>query len=52
MTWIAIDVITDKIVGIGNQSDAQLEANRHKCLSGNTTIVRLLRVGMTIKDYE
>lgn len=52
MTWIAIDTKTDKIVGIGDQSKVQVIANGHTNLSGNKTIVRRLRIGMTITDYE
>jgi len=50
MTWIAIDLTTNRIVGFGSQSEARLSANTHEKLSGNDTITRKLRVGMII--YE
>ena len=49
-TWVAIDTVTNRIVGIGSQADAQNSANVHKKLSNNNTIIRKLRVGMII--YE
>jgi hypothetical protein len=48
--WIAIDDKTSSIVGFGNQSDAQSAANMHHKLSGNSTRIRKLKIGMTI--YE
>lgn len=48
--WVAIDTKTNKVVGFGTQSEAQQAGNTHWKLSGNSTKIRTLKVGMTI--YE
>jgi len=48
--WLAIDTKTNKVIGFGNHSEAQLAANNHWRLSGNETKLRKLRVGIMI--YE
>lgn len=50
--WLAIDTKTDRIVGYGDQGGAQVAANEHGTLSGNKTVLRKLRIGMVIKEYE
>lgn len=52
MTWVAIDTVTDRIVGIGDQSTVTLAANKHSSLSGNKTLIRMLKVGMVLKQYK
>lgn len=48
--WVAIDTATDKLVGFGDRSTVDKSKNRHTNLSGNAVKVRLLKVGMTIKE--
>ena len=48
--WLALDAKTKRVVGFGIQSDAANQANLHKKLSGNDTVIRKLRIGMIV--YE
>ena len=52
MTWVAVDSKTDRIVAIGTQSEASSEGTKYFRLSGNRTIVRKLKVGMILKEYD
>ena len=50
--WLAIDTKTNRLVDFGGQSAVQQSANEHAKLSGNSTVLRKLKVGMVIMDYE
>ena len=52
MSWIAIDTKTNRIVAVGDQSHAGTVARLHARLSGNKTIIRSVKVGMLIGDYD
>ena len=49
--WVAIDSTTSRIVGFGEQSDAQQKANHHRKLSGNDTVIRKLREGWVVYEW-
>ena len=50
--WVAVDSRTDRIVAFGTQSEATRQAKIHTELSDNETIVRKLRIGITLLDYR
>ena len=50
--WVAIDTKTHRIVDFGGQSAVKLSANEHKKLSGNETVLRTLKIGMVLGDYQ
>ena len=50
--WVAIDTKTHRIVDFGGQGGCQISADEHTKLSGNKTVIRTLKVGMVLGEYQ